>query len=36
MVTAVIVTNAMVDVASPTSGRTIIVATPELLLKHRM
>jgi hypothetical protein len=36
MVTAVIVANAMMDVASPTSGCTIIVVTPELLLKCRM
>jgi hypothetical protein len=36
VVTAFIVSNAAVDVASPTSGRTVIVTTLELLLKRRM
>jgi hypothetical protein len=34
MITAVVVANAPVDVASPASSRAAVVATPELLLEH--
>jgi hypothetical protein len=35
MVTAVIIADAVVDVASPASSHTAIVVAPELLLEHR-
>jgi hypothetical protein len=35
MITAVIVADAPVDVASPASSRAVVVATPKFLLERR-